>query len=119
MRRAVVTRLRITHSLRHTKDTTHSIRLESDFSGPRSIAVTPSNELLEGAVVDGDVSIAESSTECQSGAGRGSAPRAPGAEVDTDRAGEAPMPFWSETVRGLLSRVMRTERLRDFFDGRG
>ena len=29
------------------------------------------------------------------------------------------MPFWSETVRGLLSRVMRTERLRDFFDGRG
>ena len=39
--------------------------------------------------------------------------------VETDKAGEAPMPFWSETVRGLLSRVMRTERLRDFFDGRG
>ncbi len=34
--------------------------------------------LLEGAVVDGDVSIAESSMECQSGAASGSAPQAPG-----------------------------------------
>ena len=23
-------------------------------------------------------------------------------EVETDRAGEAPMPFWSETVRGVM-----------------
>ena len=23
-------------------------------------------------------------------------------EVETDRAGEAPLPFWSETVRGVM-----------------
>ena len=23
-------------------------------------------------------------------------------EVETDRAGESPMPFWSETVRGVM-----------------
>ena len=46
--------------------------------------------LYEGAVVDGDVSIAdESSTECQSGAASGSAPRAPGVRAGDGSSGDA------------------------------
>ena len=48
-----------------------SAMVHGDLHAPRLM-------LLEGAVVDGDVSIAESSMECQSGAASGSAPQAPG-----------------------------------------
>ena len=45
--------------------------------------------VLEGAVVDGDVSIAECSTERQSGAASGSAPRAPGVRGGDGSSGDA------------------------------
>ena len=49
----------------------------------------PRLRLLEGAVVDGDVSIAESSMECQSGAASGSAPQAPGIRGGDGSSGDA------------------------------
>ena len=49
----------------------------------------PRLRLLEGAVVDGDVSIAESSMECQSGAASGSAPQAPGVRGGDGSSGDA------------------------------
>ena len=49
----------------------------------------PRLRLLEGAVVDGDVSIAESSMECQGGAASGSAPQAPGVRGGDGSSGDA------------------------------
>ena len=45
--------------------------------------------VLEGAVVDGEVCMAESSTECQSRAASGSAPRAPGVRGGDGSSGDA------------------------------
>ena len=56
--------------------------VHGDLHAPRLV-------MLEGAVVVGDVSIAESSTECQSGAASGSAPRAPGVRGGDGSSGDA------------------------------
>ena len=56
--------------------------VHGDLHAPRLV-------MLEGAVVDGNVSIAESSTEYQSGAASGSAPRAPGVRGGDGSSGNA------------------------------